>query len=75
MLETRNPRIGELMGSVPVATPEEVRTAVADTRKALTDWSALPHAERKPLLKAFKRVVAAETDHIVDVVCSETGTI
>lgn len=72
-LESQNPRTGAVVGSVPVATPDEVRTAVEDARKAFVYWSALSHAERRPFLKTFKRVVVANADHIADVVCSETG--
>jgi len=72
-LETRNPRTGEVIGSVPVATPDEIRTAVEEAREAFVEWSALSHAQRRPLLREFKRAVVANVDHIADVVCSETG--
>jgi acyl-CoA reductase-like NAD-dependent aldehyde dehydrogenase len=50
-----------------------VDRAVEEARKAFTDWSSLSHAERRPLLGDFKRTVVANSDHIADVICAETG--
>jgi acyl-CoA reductase-like NAD-dependent aldehyde dehydrogenase len=72
-ITTRNPRTGAVTGSVPVTHPDEVVAAVARARTAFDTWGSLTHRERRPFLKALKKAIYRNADHIVEVVQGETG--
>ena len=73
MIESRNPRTGEVVGTVDETSPDEVRAAVTLARKAFGEWSALGPDGRRPYLKAMKKAVLGNADRIADVVVAETG--
>ena len=45
-IDSINPSTGEVVGSVPVATPDEVRSSVKRARAAQPAWEALSLDER-----------------------------
>ncbi len=53
--------------------PGDVARVVERSRTAFAEWSRLSHAERRALLKRFKRAVLDEGQHIAEVIRSETG--
>jgi acyl-CoA reductase-like NAD-dependent aldehyde dehydrogenase len=74
-LTSIDPRTGAPAGSVPLTHPTEIGSIVKRSRKAFVDWSAITPRERRPYLKAYKRVVLSNTDRVAAVVQSETGKV
>jgi len=72
-LTSLSPRSGEPVGTVTTSSIDGVSGAVERSRKAFRDWSDLSHRERRPYLKAYKRTVLANMDHIAAVIRAETG--
>jgi acyl-CoA reductase-like NAD-dependent aldehyde dehydrogenase len=72
-ISIRSPLTGEEVGTVSITEPENVERAVAASREAFGVWGAMTHAERKPFLREFTKVVMADMDHAADVIHSETG--
>ncbi len=72
-IEIRSPLTGELVGSVPVATTDDVAAAVARGSAAFDRWGRLTHAERRPALRTYTRTVLDNMDRIADVLRAETG--
>lgn len=70
---SRNPRTGEVVGSVVPASPDEVTAAVTLARKAFADWSGLGVEGRLPFLRDLKAAVLDATDEIAALVVAETG--
>lgn len=68
-----NPATGEVLGEVPVNTPEEVRAAVARAREAQRAWSAVPLRERAQRILAFRNLFIERCDELVDLISMETG--
>ena len=68
-----SPRDGRLIGSVPVAEPDQVEDAVRRARHAFERWGSITHSERRPSLRAYTRTVLANMDRIADTVVAETG--
>ena len=53
-----DPRTGETVGRVPIATPPETERALRRARSAADGWTRTPAAERAAALHAAARVVA-----------------
>jgi acyl-CoA reductase-like NAD-dependent aldehyde dehydrogenase len=72
-ISVHSPLTGESVGVVRITEPEDVEAAVADARRAFAAWGSMTHAERKPFLRQFTKLVMKDMDHIADVIHSETG--
>jgi acyl-CoA reductase-like NAD-dependent aldehyde dehydrogenase len=72
-IEVTNPATGDVIGSVPVASPEEVRELVARGRAAQPAWEALGFEGRRRILRRAQKWVVDNADRIVDTIVSETG--
>ena len=72
-LSPMSPLTGEPAGTVPVTEPGEVAAIADRSQRAFTTWGAMTHAERKPYLRSFAKLVLASMDRIAAVIVSETG--
>jgi len=72
-LTSYNPATGEIVGTVPVHTPEDVDAAVARARVAANAWGALSFEARGEELTAFRRALAASADELADLIHRENG--
>ena len=72
-LEVRSPATGEIISTLPVATPEQVTQAAAAARAAQHVWRERTFDERAKLLYRFRDILLDNQDKIADVVASETG--
>ena len=72
-LESFNPRTGEKLGEVPVATPADVHAAVARARRAQQGWAAMGVDRRNAVLNRLRDVLFDRADEIANVVSSENG--
>ena len=71
--DSLNPATGDVVGTHPVHTEEEVREAVARAREAAAWWSALSYDERDRHLSAWKGVVTRRVAQLADLMHQETG--
>jgi acyl-CoA reductase-like NAD-dependent aldehyde dehydrogenase len=72
-IESKNPNTGEVIGTVPSMTAEEVDRAVARARAAFPAWSALSPAQRRSQLIRFRRALASRCEEIADLIHRENG--
>ena len=72
-LESYNPRTGEKLGEVPVASPADVRAAVARARRAQRGWAAMGVDRRNAILNRLAEVLIARADEIASTVSAENG--
>ncbi len=68
-----NPRTGEVLGTFPEASAEDVGAAIARARKAQEGWAALGHEGRRPHLSALQRALVDQVDRLGSVISAETG--
>jgi aldehyde dehydrogenase (NAD+) len=68
-----NPATGEVVGSYPVHTPEDVATAVAQAREAQRWWEALGCDGRQPYLRRWLRWLARHCDEVYEIGHRETA--
>ncbi len=72
-LEVRSPANGELVGSIAVATAEDVNRAVGAARAAFRKWSSLTAYERERTIKGALAHVRAQADEIGLLMAREQG--
>ncbi|GDY31724.1 aldehyde dehydrogenase family protein [Gandjariella thermophila] len=68
-----NPATGELVGTYPVHTAEDVAEVVARSREAARWWAGLGSAERRRRLIAWTRWLAEHSDEMCELGFQETG--
>ena len=54
MADVFNPATGDIIAQVPLASADEVQTAIASSAAALPDWAATPPARRTQVLFSFR---------------------
>lgn len=73
VLESRNPRTGELLAEIPAIDPAEVSEVVARARKVQPEWAAIPPAARARYLDEVRHRMHDRIDDLIEVVAGETG--
>src|SRR6476659_1099102 len=71
--DVTNPATGELIGSVPDGSEEDVGAAIYAAAGALEGWTALPAIERARVLRRAADVIRERKDEIAAVMTSEQG--
>ncbi len=72
-IAVRSPGTGDEVGSVPIATKEDVKAAVEAARAAQKEWGALRVKERCRKLKLFRTALVDRLDEIKDLLVREGG--
>jgi aldehyde dehydrogenase (NAD+) len=72
-LSSYNPATGEVIGSVPIMSADEVDAAVARARVAAQTWSTRSFAARAEELVAFRKAIAESVDTLAEILHRENG--
>lgn len=72
-LNNYNPYNGELIGTVPAATKEDVDRAVACAKKGFETWSKMRCDERDAVLEKFLTLVDENSEELAQELCEESG--
>jgi len=72
-LEVRNPANGKVVGGVPNEPAEVVAARAAELRSFQPEWEAIGAKGRKKWLLKFQSWVLDNTEHIADILQSESG--
>ncbi|ATG45635.1 CoA-acylating methylmalonate-semialdehyde dehydrogenase [Phaeobacter piscinae] len=68
-----NPAIGASERDVPLASPDEVNSAVAAAKAAWPAWSKTPVLRRARILDKFKNILWDRADELASILASEHG--
>ena len=71
--ESLNPRTGDVVGTHPVNTAEEVQAAVDRAREEAAWWGALSFDEREKHLQTWKGAMTRRIAQLAEVMHQETG--
>jgi acyl-CoA reductase-like NAD-dependent aldehyde dehydrogenase len=71
--DSLSPRTGDVVGTHPVHSAEDVAATVARAREAAVWWSSLSYDERAERLDAWKGVMTRRIAQLANVVHEETG--
>ncbi|MGX1547898.1 aldehyde dehydrogenase family protein [Streptomyces adustus] len=69
------PATGDPLGTVALATAEDVRTAAADARTAQREWARVPHFVRAGVLRRAGDLFTAHADELREWLVRESGSI
>jgi succinate-semialdehyde dehydrogenase/glutarate-semialdehyde dehydrogenase len=69
----RSPATQERIGDVAVASPADVRAAVARARAAQPAWAAAGVDARARVMRRARKLLIAKQEHFIDVIVRETG--
>jgi len=69
----RSPFTGQVLGSVPICTAEDVRLALERARSAQVAWAQVTPAERKRIFLRYHDLVIRHRDEFLDLIQLETG--
>jgi acyl-CoA reductase-like NAD-dependent aldehyde dehydrogenase len=75
VIETRDPRTGEVIGTVPDCSAVEVAEAVERARAAQKAWGGMSFAERTKHLLAVRDLLLDRAEQLLDVIVRETGKL
>ncbi|WP_241383459.1 succinic semialdehyde dehydrogenase [Rhodococcus sp. CH91] len=64
---------GREMATVPVATAEDAKAAIARARTAQAAWARLPVEERAAIMHRYRDLVLSRRVHLMDMAQAETG--
>jgi len=66
---------GEPLGTVGMATTDDLETAMALSKKVQAEWAAQPYNVRADLLRKVADLIAERADDIAELIVRETGSI
>ena len=73
MIDIHAPFTNEVIGAIPQATPEDVKTAAAKARKAQESWRNVEPKTRAKVLLRFHDLLLQRADEVTDVIQLEGG--
>jgi alpha-ketoglutaric semialdehyde dehydrogenase len=73
--ESRSPATGDLIGTFPRSTAEDIDRAVAVAREAFEDWRLVPAPRRGEILFRFAELVRDAKDELTDLMTREMGKV
>lgn len=71
--EIINPATGELLGHLPMATPQDLDLAIAAAGRAFLQWRAVPPVERAKVLKSIAERIRGHAEALARIVTMEQG--
>ncbi|MEX2281791.1 MAG: aldehyde dehydrogenase family protein, partial [Gemmatimonadota bacterium] len=74
-LPIRDPAAGELLGEVPLSTPQDVDRAVSAARAAFPAWRSTPAIERARVLFRLKALIEQNKDELARSLTREHGKL
>lgn len=74
-LESFNPATGELVGSVPTITPEQVPAVVEEIKQVQPFWAELSFADRARYIHRAADVLVERKDEVAALVTAEQGKV
>src|SRR5215217_2006487 len=72
-IEVENPATGEVIQSLPVSSPEEVRALVDRARAAQPAWEAMGFEGRARVLRRMQKWVVDNAERVIQTIVDESG--
>lgn len=69
----RNPANGDIVGMMPLATPEQLDQAVAAAAEAFKSWSQTPDEDRAAACRAIADAIASHAEELAHLLTLEQG--
>lgn len=72
-IEVTNPATGEVIDTIPAATAEDVKAAIAAAREGQKVWNKVPVHERADIMMKFLELVERDKEMLARTLSDETG--
>ena len=72
-MDVVNPANEQVLGQLPMASPEDVDSALAATQEAFSGWRKTPPAERSSILRRAAELLRERADSIASLITLEEG--
>ena len=72
-IENTCPMTGEMIGRIPIATPEEVTAVVSRARHAQPAWAALTVEQRAEYMLKVRDIFVERREWVLDTIRKDTG--
>lgn len=73
LLSVTNPATQEILAQVPMATDEEILTAVEGAKNAFNQWKEVPVSERARLMLRYQHLLKENQREIAEILAEDTG--
>jgi len=73
--EVYNPATGQVTGSVPLGSPDDVDAAVASARAAFAEWREASLSQRSSIMFKFRELLDANREELARAISSEHGKV
>jgi acyl-CoA reductase-like NAD-dependent aldehyde dehydrogenase len=73
ILEVTNPRTGEIIGSMPLKSGEEIKAMIKKANEVKSVWANTPLYQRTQIMYKFCDILAANVDDIARTLSTEMG--
>ncbi len=68
-----NPATGEVIDTVPLASPEDVEEALENSRKGFLEWSRIPLYRRLDIIYKYADLLEENREQLANLMCREGG--
>jgi acyl-CoA reductase-like NAD-dependent aldehyde dehydrogenase len=72
-IESRNPATGEVLGTVPVTSPDDVEGVAAEVRRVQRGWALVPLPERLRVIRTLTKALLRRRDEVAELISRESG--
>jgi acyl-CoA reductase-like NAD-dependent aldehyde dehydrogenase len=72
-IDSRNPATGEVVGTVPVTSPEDVERVAEEVARVQRGWALVPLPERLRILRRATEVLVRRRAELADLISREGG--
>lgn len=73
LFEVRNPYNGNVLGTVPKATREDVDAAIQSAQRALEKMSGMPAHQRSKILETISHLIVQHKEELAAIIAQEAG--
>lgn len=74
VLEVTNPATNELIDTIPLAGKEDIEQALANSKKGLREWRAVPLVEKEQIFRRFYDLLEENKRDIIETLLRESGS-
>ena len=72
-IDVINPANGKFLDTIPMATKEDVKRAIANAKKGQREWQTIPLMEREKIIQRFVQLLEEHKREIIALCTRECG--
>jgi succinate-semialdehyde dehydrogenase/glutarate-semialdehyde dehydrogenase len=73
-IDVTSPATGEFVGTIPMATPDDINIALDNAHRGQREWSRIPLVEKERIFDRFYALLEANKREIIETLMLESGS-